>query len=82
MSYLICPKCGERINVFGPSQAMRTVQVIGTPLLGRLALDPELAERCDAGEIEEYRAAAFEPIARKVVTASTSEPSPVDPASE
>jgi hypothetical protein len=37
------------------------------PLLGQLPLDPELARRCDAGEIEEYIAEAFEPIAEQVV---------------
>ena len=36
------------------------------PLLGRLPLDPELARRCDAGEIEAYAAEQFEPIAEEV----------------
>nr|HID14082.1 MRP family ATP-binding protein [Anaerolineae bacterium] len=63
MSYVVCPKCGEQIEVFGPSQAMQ----LGLPLLGRLPLDPELARRCDAGEIEKYAAELFEPIAEQVV---------------
>jgi len=62
MSYLICPKCGEKIEAFGPSQAFRTALKIGSPLLGQLPLDPELARRCDAGEIEGYEAELFEPI--------------------
>jgi Mrp family chromosome partitioning ATPase len=66
MSYITCPKCGERIEVFGPSQALRMTAQLGVPLLGRLPLDPELALRCDAGEIEEYGAELFEPIAEKV----------------
>jgi len=67
MSYVTCPKCGEKIEVFGPSQAFRTALKIGSPLLGQLPLDPELARRCDAGEIEEYEAELFEPIARQVL---------------
>jgi hypothetical protein len=66
MSYMTCPKCGERIEAFGPSQALHTTAQLGLPLLGRLPLDPELARRCDAGEIEEYAAEEFEPIAEKV----------------
>jgi Mrp family chromosome partitioning ATPase len=66
MSYALCPHCGERIDVFGPSQAGRVARNVHARLLGRLPLDPELAERCDAGEIEDYRAEAFEPIARLV----------------
>jgi Mrp family chromosome partitioning ATPase len=67
MSYITCPKCEEKIEVFGPSQALHTTAQLGVPLLGRLPLDPELARRCDAGEIEEYGAELFEPIAEKVV---------------
>jgi len=67
MSYLTCPKCGEKIEVFGPSQAFRTALKIGASLLGQLPLDPELARRCDAGEIEEYEAELFEPITGQVV---------------
>jgi hypothetical protein len=67
MSHVICPKCGEKIEVFGPSHALHTTTQLGLPLLGRLPLDPELARRCDGGEIEQYGAELFEPIAEKVV---------------
>jgi Mrp family chromosome partitioning ATPase len=67
MSYIICPKCGEKIEVFGPSQAMHTALQLGLPLLGQLPLDPELALRCDAGQVEEYDVELFEPIAEQVV---------------
>jgi Mrp family chromosome partitioning ATPase len=59
MSYVTCPRCGEEIQVFGPSRALQTAQEFWTPLLGQLPLDPELARRCDAGEIEAYAADAF-----------------------
>lgn len=75
MSHAICPRCGERIEVFGPSQAMRTANQLGVPLLGQLPLDPELARRCDAGEIEEYAAEVFEPIAEKITKRASARPS-------
>jgi len=67
MSHVICPKCGEHIEVFGPSQAMRTAMQLGIPLLGRLPLDPELARLCDAGQIETYTSSLFEPIVQHVI---------------
>jgi Mrp family chromosome partitioning ATPase len=66
MSYTVCPKCGERIEVFGPSQAQATALQIGIPLLGRLPLDPELSRLADAGQIEVYPGEAFVPIADKI----------------
>ncbi len=67
MSYLVCPRCGEEIRVFGPSHAMHIAQEFWAPLIGRLPLDPELARCCDSGEIEAYAAESFVPIAEKVV---------------
>jgi Mrp family chromosome partitioning ATPase len=75
MSYLTCPKCGEQIEIFGSSQAMHTAMQLGVPLLGRLPLDPELARRCDAGEIEEYTADVFEPVAAKIAERASARPS-------
>jgi len=67
MSYAVCPKCGVRIEVFGPSQAMHTATQLGVLLSGRLPLDPEFARLCDAGKVEKYAAESFEPIAKQVV---------------
>jgi len=75
MSHMICPKCGERIEVFGPSQAAETARQLAAPLLGRLALDPELARRCDAGQIEDYPATAFVPIAAAIQAGLSERPS-------
>jgi Mrp family chromosome partitioning ATPase len=71
MSYVTCPECGNKIEAFGPSQAMRTATRLGVPLLGRLPLDPELARRCDGGEIEGYEAALFDPIVEPLLNQKT-----------
>jgi len=66
MSYISCPDCGCKIEVFGPSQAMATASQLDIPLLGKLPLDPELAGSCDAGRVEAYGAESFAPIADKI----------------
>jgi hypothetical protein len=43
--------------------------------LGRLPLDPELARRCDAGEIEDYTTDVFEPITKKIADRASARPS-------
>jgi Mrp family chromosome partitioning ATPase len=67
MSYAVCPKCGEEIEVFGPSKAQETARYIGAPLLGRLPIDPELAKHCDAGTIEDYTTEAFNSVVQQLV---------------
>lgn len=67
MSHVICPQCGTLINVFGESRANDIVRLIGIPLLGRLPLDPEIAQRCDSGEIESYTGEPFEEIVARVL---------------
>jgi len=64
MSYFECPDSGKRYEIFGPSHAEENAEQIGVPLLGRLAIDPEIARLCDAGRVEDYDATAFAPIAR------------------
>jgi Mrp family chromosome partitioning ATPase len=66
MSYAICPQCGSRLEVFGPSRAAATAARIGTRLLGNIPLDAELATLCDAGRIEGYHSDEIEDIKRSV----------------
>lgn len=42
MSGLVCPHCGERIDVFAPVRAERSIWSDGVALLGRIPLDPSL----------------------------------------
>lgn len=66
MSYALCPNCGERIEIFGPSKAVATAARFGIPLLGQLPLDPLISTLCDAGRIEEYESEVMEEIARTI----------------
>ncbi len=64
MSYFECPDTGKRYEIFGPSHVEETARQIGTPFLGRLPIDPEIARLCDAGRLEEYSVEAFAPIVK------------------
>ncbi len=49
MSYFVCPRCGERSDVFGHGGARVEAERIGTPFLGEVPLHMEIRERSDAG---------------------------------
>ncbi len=48
MSYIECPDCGKRIEVFGKSRLDEVAAEYGVDVLGRLPINPELASMCDA----------------------------------
>ncbi len=52
MSYVTCPDCGKKIELYGKSQTAKVASELGLPLLGQIPIDPVLAELCDAGEFE------------------------------
>ena len=51
-SYLECPDCGKRINVFGESRLDEVAEAFGLPVLARLPIDPMLAQSYDSGLME------------------------------
>ena len=53
MSYITCPDCGKKIEVFGPSKLDEVAAGYGVEVLGRLPIDPALAGACDAGALEQ-----------------------------
>ncbi len=66
MSYLICPQCGDRVNVFGEPRGMKLAEDLRIPFLGNVPLDPKIAQLSDGGRIEEYRNALFESVANEL----------------
>lgn len=63
-SYLECPDCGKKINVFGQSHVDEAAQELGIPVFGKLPVDPAYAEKADEGKFFEidnpYLAAGVE----------------------
>jgi Mrp family chromosome partitioning ATPase len=54
MSYVVCPTCGEKINVFGESRVDALAAKYNLPILARMPIDPKLAKNVDMGVIELY----------------------------
>ena len=49
MSYFLCPKCGERSDVFGHGGARREAERLGVAFLGEVPLHMSIRELSDAG---------------------------------
>lgn len=52
-SYLKCPECGKKIEVFGKSHVDEAAAEIGVPVLGKMPIDPKFAELSDEGRFDE-----------------------------
>jgi len=68
MSYIACPDCGKRIELFGESHVDEIAARYGVPLLARLPLDPACAAACDAGEIDRVSFAELQPAVDKLLS--------------
>jgi hypothetical protein len=54
MSYVKCPDCGKKIEVFGKSKTEAHCKELGLKFLGQIPFDPALASLVDKGIIELY----------------------------
>ena len=52
-SYLICPDCGRKLNVFGESTVDEIASELSIPVLGKLPIVPERAALADSGRFDE-----------------------------
>jgi len=49
MSYFICPKCGERWEIFRHGGGKRCAEELGVPFLAAIPIDPTVAVQGDSG---------------------------------
>ena len=70
MSYLNCPSCGERVNLFGEPKGDKLASSLGLPFLGAIPLDPSIARLSDEGAIENYSSPIITSIADELRTRS------------
>ncbi len=52
MSYIVCPDCGKKMEIFGESQTHKIAEKFGYELVGKLPIDAKLTALCDKGIIE------------------------------
>ncbi|MBC8570328.1 Mrp/NBP35 family ATP-binding protein [Zongyangia hominis] len=52
MSYVQCPDCGKKIQVFGESHLEEAAAKYDLQILGRIPMTPDLSRVCDQGVIE------------------------------
>ncbi len=66
MSYLACPDCGKKIEVFGASKVDAIAAEYGIPATARMPLDPQISALADAGRIEDYQTEALKEIFKSI----------------
>ncbi|MTI70875.1 MAG: Mrp/NBP35 family ATP-binding protein [Firmicutes bacterium] len=54
MSYTLCPKCNEKIELFGESKVDDVVNNLEVDLISKLPIDSKFTSLCDNGKIEEF----------------------------
>ncbi len=52
-SYIECPDCGKKMQVFGESHIDEVAKELGIDVLGKMPLDPAFASKADEGKIFE-----------------------------
>jgi ATP-binding protein involved in chromosome partitioning len=81
MSYYVCPKCGNRDEIFKHGGGARTAKQLQVPFLGEIPLDPKVAIGGDsgrpivAGDPGSAPAAAYARLAEAVTLALEGKPS-------
>jgi len=50
MSGFVCPKCGEKTDIFNSGGGQEMALQMGVPFLGRIPIDPQIVEACDSGK--------------------------------
>lgn len=69
MSYLTCPDCGKKIELFGKSKAEEIAKKYGIPAVAKLPLEATTAALADEGRIEEANTDALAEIYESVKSA-------------
>lgn len=60
MSYVVCPKCDEKIEIFGKSDVDSVAKENNTKVLAKMPMRVEYAKMVDDGKIEEIEVAEIE----------------------
>jgi Mrp family chromosome partitioning ATPase len=53
MSYVVCPKCGEKIKIYGDDKVDELKEKFGIPVACRVPFDAQIASYMDSGSVED-----------------------------
>ena len=67
MSYLECPDCKKKINIFGNSNIDKTAAEYGIETIAKLPIIPEIARLSDSGKIEDFNEEYLSEILKKII---------------
>ena len=62
MSGFKCPDCGKVHNIFGESHIDEIAEKYNVPVIAKIPMDPTVAAKCDAGDIEYCEENWLEPV--------------------
>lgn len=66
-SYLECPDCKKKIEVFGKSKIDAVAEKYGLKVLARVPINPEFAEKVDLGNVEDIKTDAFDKAVNEII---------------
>ena len=67
MSYLECPDCKKKINLFGESKVDKVAAEFGIEMFSKLPINPEFASLADKGDIESFNGEYLDNILNKII---------------
>ena len=70
MSYLTCPDCGKKIEVFGQSKAKLLAAEYAIPSIARMPLDARISMLADEGRIEDYETDALDEVFAQIINSN------------
>ena len=68
-SYFKCPDCGKTVEIFGKSKLSEIALEYSLPVLARLPIDPNTAQLCDEGKMEQVNLDGVMPAAELIAKA-------------
>ncbi len=70
MSYLSCPDCGKKMEIFGHSKANEIAAEHAIPAVAKMPLDPQITKCADEGRIEDYDGEALKEVFAQIEKAT------------
>jgi Mrp family chromosome partitioning ATPase len=67
MSYVFCPDCGRKIELFGSSKGQEASNAANIEFLGSIPVNPMISQLCDEGKIEDYKSPEFALITQRLI---------------